>query len=379
MRFAMISGMGRSGGSLLARLLDGHPEIASFPYEPRFGKIEPHKHNKLSERFPDPLTGSIEDVLRRNRRLEHCLSIVSGARPSKNEFPDYDLEFFRKALRCPLPEEAKPGDFIEAYAEAFFRSHAYYRNRWNDISVVAWHSARSQFWSEDLLNIEGLQLIYIVRHPLDVLASYMRSKGRKVPITPEIELLCWCDCILRAARDQECHPDRVTMVRYEDMVSDVDAFAHKLARRLGIADTGELRHPSLLGEAWTGNSSYQKYNAVSRDSIGRFANFFSADQISRCAEVLDGWLGPLGYSLEGPYFSEPVSLERIAAEKDPFALTRDLLLYTESRFKRGLRDGDHEGFWPNPYAERQKAGISTAIKKKARSLFAAADPKGQKT
>lgn len=371
--------MGRSGGSLLSRLLDGHPEVASFPYEPRFGKIDPRKHRKLSESFPDPLAGSVEDVLRRHRRLDHALSIVSGARPSKNEFPDYDEARFREALGKPLPPDAGPADFIHAFSEAVFLSHPYYRDRWQDVALITWHSSMSQLWSEDLLRIEGLHLLYIVRHPLDVLASYLRSKGRKVPITPEIELLGWCDCVLRAARDRARMPDRVSLVRYEDMVSDTDAFASDLASKLGIADSPALRRPSLLGEPWAGNGSYERYQAVSTESIGRFTGYFSVEQIDRCAEILDGWLEPMGYRLEKPYFEQPFSLERINAELDPLQVSRDLILYCESRFKGRSRELDQTGFWPNPYEAKQRGGVSAVIRKKARALLPATESKGSKS
>ena len=374
----MITGMGRSGGSLLARLLDGHPAIASYPYEPRFGKIDPYKHGKLSESFPDPLVGSIEDVLRHNRRLERSLAIVSGASPSKTAYPDYDEEYFRRALHRPLPADAGPGDFIEAFSEAFFRSHDFYRDRWDEIGVIAWHSAKGQLWSEEILRIDGLQLIYIIRHPLDVLASYLRSKGRKVPVIPEIELLWWCDCLLRAARDQLRAPDRVSVVRYEDIVSDVDGFARRLASSLAVSDSSELRRPSLFGQDWAGNSSYQKYQAVSTDSIGRFDGYFSAEQIARCAEILDGWLEPMGYRLVRPYFGAHFSLQQIAAAKDSFQVSRDILLYYESRCKNRARAGDLAAFWPDPYHAKQQAGVSVSLKKKARSLLASAGPKGQK-
>ena len=33
MKFIFIAGINRSGGSLLARLFDGHPKIASYPME----------------------------------------------------------------------------------------------------------------------------------------------------------------------------------------------------------------------------------------------------------------------------------------------------------------------------------------------------------
>lgn len=379
MRFLMISGMGRSGGSLLARLLDGHPEVASFPYEPRFGKVDPLKHGKLSESFPDPLVGSLEDVLRHNRRLERSLNIVSGAAPSKTAFPDYDEAYFRNALRQPLPEDSRPGDFIEAFSEAFFRSHAFYRERWKDIDVIAWHSAKGQLWSEDVLRIDGLQLLYIVRHPLDVLASYLRSKGRKVPVTPEIELLWWCDCVLRAARDQKRTPGRVKVVRYEDVVRDVGAFANTVTSMLGVDDCSILRRPSLFGEDWAGNSSYQKYSAVSTKSVGRFDSYFSAEQIDRARQILDGWIEPLGYSLTEPYFEPEFSLEEIGLEKDPFQLIRDLFLYYESRCKKRPGQAVHSEFWPDPYREKQSRGVSEILKKKAQSLLPATESKVRKS
>ncbi len=354
---------------MLSRLLDGHPQIASFPYEPRFGKIDKRKHRKLSEGFPDPLVGSIEDVLRRHGRFERSVRIVSGASPSKSVFPDYDEQHFRAALRRELPPGAGPKEFIEAYAGAFFSSHRYYRDRWDKINVVAWHSSKSHFWSEDLLGIKDLHLVYIVRHPLDVLASYLRLKGEKSQIVPEMELLCWCDSVLRAAVYQQRSPERVTVVRYEDMVSDVAAFAQQLASRLDVSYCEQMSQPSLLGQAWAGNGSFQGYQAVSPHSVGRFDGFLSASQISHFAEVIEGWFEPLGYSLEAPYFGPDFSLQAIVQERDPFQLLRDYFLYYETLIKEGSLDAGRTGSWADHPHARKRPKVPSLLKKKAQSLF----------
>lgn len=52
MRHIFIAAIIRHGSSLLARLLDGHPDIASYPSEKQFFK------DQSTFYFPDGLTGS---------------------------------------------------------------------------------------------------------------------------------------------------------------------------------------------------------------------------------------------------------------------------------------------------------------------------------
>ena len=52
MRHIFIATIIRHGDSLLARLFDGHPDIASYPSEKQFFKDE------FTFNFPDGLTGS---------------------------------------------------------------------------------------------------------------------------------------------------------------------------------------------------------------------------------------------------------------------------------------------------------------------------------
>lgn len=300
----VIVAVGRSGGSMLARMFDGHPAVASYPFEPRFGEVLPSLHWKISEEFRRPLEGSLSEALDKNGRLQRFNSKVQGLSPSKHAQISYDYAAFERNLKRQLPKDASPALFRDMVSEAFFTCHALYRDRWDSIKTVVWHSANSQYWDGDYLADGTTKLIYVLRHPLDVLPSLMTLKSEKRSINPEFEVLSWVDCALRAQERCTRVPDRAVAVRYEDLVRFPEVTMRRLADFAQIKEHPALFAPTIYGEAWAGASSFGKVHGVSTGSIGRFASTLTSETIDQlwalCGRVAEEW----GYRLTAPHASE---------------------------------------------------------------------------
>ena len=305
----VITAVGRSGGSMLARLFDGHPMVACYPFEPRFGYIDPELHRKFSESFEGRLSGTLAEILRKYGRLERFERIVLGFSPSKHVYLEYDADAFRRNLERHLPANATPAEFRDLVSQAFFCCSEFYSGRWDQIAIIAWHSVYSHYWNREYLADGSTKLIYLIRHPLDVAASMLLLKGGQRSLNLEFEVMAWLDCLFRGIMDQAAHTGRVRLVRYEDLVRDVCGTMKQLAEFIGVEDHPSLNGMSIYGRTWLGSSSFNSPTSISTETFGRFIKVLDKSTVARLWCLCGGAAETMGYQLTNPIAAlEPIPI-----------------------------------------------------------------------
>lgn len=321
---------------MLARLIDGHPDIASFPFEPRFGQVDDHRFTKISEEFPDRLSGSLKAIAERLGRPDLFPNVIRGDKSSKGTTIGYDIELFDHLYTETVLEDATPREYIETLSKVFFTSHPKYSQVWDRIKYICWHSSLNFFWHDFFLGMPNTQVLFLVRHPMDMIASHLKlQKHQFRPFLEEMEGLAWCESVSRASHTVASHPDRALLLRYEDIVTEPDQFVRQFSSFAEVDDHPILRRPTIMGQDWTGNGSTDRYANVSKRSIGRFSSQIAEGQVDPLWRMIQPWAEALGYRLEPPYFES--SFDPLAATNlSPGDITRDLY-FTYFRLRRQNR------------------------------------------
>jgi len=284
---ALISQAQRSGGTLLARLFDGHPQCHAHPHELHIGDRRPHI-------WPELALDEEPEVWFANLREDHLSTLFhKGRRAIPLKAPGHKtksrvpfilppglqrLIFLDEvARRSPIKSERA---ILDCYMTSLFnawldnQSLRGAEKRW----VVAFSPRRA--WGERLekffqLYPEG-RLISILRDPL---SWYSSAQGRD----PEAEVGPLLEHWKRSAEEmvdaKRRYEERVCIVRFDELVLDTPATMRRLATFLEIDFVPELTAPTFNGYPVGANSSYEVVTTgVVTDPVSRYEQLLPDEQ-----------------------------------------------------------------------------------------------------
>lgn len=269
-----VTGMVRSGTTLLEKLLCNHPELSvasqPFPYlwievKRRFLAELGFEADPLplSPLFPEPRY-TPEDFAEFLRR--HRLSAEALAR-----WLDAMRSYSGQRTRVSIPRERLAELDGLPLAEAARGLHRAAAHRREAIAFGA-KEVRCEEYLLPLLH-EGFHAFLIVRDPRDVIASMRSGRGREYVGEPRpllFELRSWRRSVTHALALAD-HP-RFRLVHYEELVRRPEAVLEDLTESLGVdsfpahALRGELR--DQRGQPWRANSSHGEGVGISNRSVG---------------------------------------------------------------------------------------------------------------
>jgi hypothetical protein len=247
-RFLMISAMYENGGNTTQRLLDGHPELISYPFESQPGTkyVQDHLTSlyPVKYRWPVfPLSGTpaedYETIID-----EECKVRIKT--PQSSKFRDTPLELDdreRKRIFVGLME-GRPRTRANL-VEAFFRASA---EAWKDRarstreSVYVGYSPIIGVDADKIVeDLPHAHVLNVVRNPW---SAYADTKKRALPLSAAHYFTGWTVHQHSALSFVNKYPDRVHILRYEDIVADpVGALSGVLAK-IGVASAPSLARPS---------------------------------------------------------------------------------------------------------------------------------------
>jgi hypothetical protein len=250
-RLLMISAMYENGGNTTHRLLDGHPQMFVYPFESQLGTrlvVDP-----LSSLFPvkyrwpifaldatpqQDYRAIIDEECRVRARTPH----VSKFRHAAFDFSDDERGRLYEA------HVERSGRSRGANVAAFFRATF---EAWKDRrqtpgqAVYVGYSPIVVVDAEAILkDLPGAQVLHVVRNPW---SAYADTKKRPVPLALDQYLFAWTVNQYHALLAQRTWPDRVHIVRAEDVMRDPLATLGGLCERLGLESSPTLGSPSWNG------------------------------------------------------------------------------------------------------------------------------------
>lgn len=290
-RSVFISGMGRSGTTLLLKLLDGHPELMVIPVETMFF------------RAALPEFGGPQD-------LDHCLEklrpwLLPAARIRARPV---DLDALEASVRRKFAATAGTArdvlvSLALSWAEVTGQSD---RVRWVE------KTPRNQLYLDQMVDwFPDFRLLHVVRDPRGVFASHRLSQKSEPPEAENIAKH-WQN-MWRYFQDNMSSRPEIMLVRYEDLLTDTRSTMSRVAEFLGIHWSEKLLSPTENGVPWTGNSFDHTRNtsAVIRPEMATFwRQAVNKEDILAIEKMNAPYMRELGYALDSDPDSDPGQIQR---------------------------------------------------------------------
>ena len=274
---ALISQIQRSGGTLLAQLFDGHPEIHAHPHELKIGKPKKYIWPKIDlndnfERwfyilFEDDTIEHFKGGYRKERKQDETFSFLF--------LPSLQKKIFLKYLDSLAPIKLR--DVFDAYMTSYFGAWLNYQNSGNQKKYITAFTARLAM---DKSNMESFfevypdgRLISIIRDPKNWFPSALRHNEyikRDKYTDMSLALNQWRESALATLRNKETYGERVCIIRFEDLIGKTEAVMRYLADFLDIEFDDTLLTPTFNRFPIRANTSFEsEQHGIMRSTLTR--------------------------------------------------------------------------------------------------------------
>ena len=286
----------RSGGTLLARLFDAHPQCHAHPHELMIGYPKPHTWPDLAVgEDPDIWFGKLRErylstLFTKGRR---AVPLKASGEKSSGAYPFIMPPSFQRLLFLDEVGRQSPSserEILDCYMTSLFNAWLDNQNlrgvekRW----VVAFSPRRA--WGDGLDRFESIypdgRLISILRDPL----SWFTSAQGIGP--PDARLATFLDAWKRSAREmleaERRLGERFRAVRFDELVLDTSGVMRRLAAWLGIDYDERLLTPTFNGYPVGPNSSFEtSQTGVVSEPLERYRELLTDEQQKRIREECD--------------------------------------------------------------------------------------------
>ncbi len=254
----LVSQIQRSGGTLLSRLFDGHPECHAHPYELKVGRKA--RWPKLDLEAPETWF----EALYEHKVAQHL--VAGWSKPGLKEtdvdvFPFLFLPRLQKQLfdACVADRPIeRQRDVLDCYFTAYFNAWVDNQNLYSGPKkLVTAFTPRTNLDPKSLKRFfrdypDGW-LVTIVREPRAWYASASRHRTEYQDLEAAVEL--WRASAVAALDARERYGDRVVVLTYEELVQDTERTMRRLAERLGLTWDPTLLVPTFNSRPVRANSS----------------------------------------------------------------------------------------------------------------------------
>jgi hypothetical protein len=258
MRLLMIGAMYENGGNTTQRFLDGHPEMFVYPFESQLGTrlVQDALTSVFPVKYRWPVFALDATSAQDYQAIidEECK--VRARTPNVSKFRDWPFEFSDDERRQRYEVRvAATGRSRSANIDAFFRAT---RDAWTNYH----HQREPAVWvgyspnavvdaAKILADFPGGHVLHVVRNPWSAFAD---TKKRPVPLSVHDYMLGWTLNQYFAHLNRAQCPDRVHIVRIEDVMADPVDTLTPICRALGVEPAPSLQFPS-----WNGTQLEQVY------------------------------------------------------------------------------------------------------------------------
>ncbi|CDZ76225.1 hypothetical protein BN59_00492 [Legionella massiliensis] len=255
--FLMISAGFEHGGNVTLRLLDGHDELFVYPFESQIGNKHTTDFLSSMERtqyrypeFPAGLSARELYELFYDEELKTLLRKPNGSKfkTANIEMKESDrIDAFCKYL------ENKPytrANIVAAFFVSTFSAWKNYKVSGKNHMYVGYSPIIGIDAHKILADFPKAHVVHVVRNPL---SAYADTKKRPFPLPFHQYVMSWNLYHHAALVQQSLNPQRMTIVRYEDIVGNTRKTMEMICSRVGIAYSDSMLHPSFNSKDITGN------------------------------------------------------------------------------------------------------------------------------
>ena len=278
-RLLMISAMYENGGNTTQRLLDGHPELITYPYESQLGSkyVQDYLSSLYPLKYRWPVFPLHQTVAEDYETIidEECRVRIKT--PQSSKFRDQPIalkDSDRKNLFLQLMQgkQRTRANLVEA----FFRASA---QAWKDRQLsdretiyVGYSPIIGVDADKIVTDFPEAHVVNVVRNPW---SAYADTKKRAVPLPLTHYITGWLVHQHAALAFAAKFPERIHIIRYEDIVANPAKSLSELLRKVGVSPSDVLAKPS-----WNGKELKEIYPWGTIRTATAAANQATADELS---------------------------------------------------------------------------------------------------
>ena len=282
--YYMVTGMFRSGTTMLARMLHANPHIicASDPYAPIFKSYRNTHVKNLGAKVN--MDAPLQDYYFDKKQYELFKDMRESDFNTKLNIEDISQLREKVKSHCE-PYSPMIHDHIEllsgdTYAEIFRSGMSVIEKSYNknDIKAVGFKDVWVGEFSRHFLNLgDDTKVIHLVRDPRSVIASNFAS-GSRYPLIflarqwRKLASLAWLD---------NSSSNRVKLIRFEDLLSEPQMVAKDICEFLEVNYSDDMIDPQKYkdgsGKPWRQNTSYKPSEADNKKK-GQSFNLTAIDK-----------------------------------------------------------------------------------------------------
>ena len=257
-RFLMISAMYENGGNTCHRFLDGHPQMFVYPFESQVGTRL--VMDALSSMYPVkyrwPTFALEASPFEDYKAIIDEEGKVRSRTPNVSKFRHMPFDM-NDDNRCEIYQQhvkktgRSRGNNMAAFFRATFDAWKDYKRTGQQTVYVGYSPIIVVDALKILEDLPGAHVLQIVRNPW---SAYADTKKRPVPLSVNHYMLGWTINQYHALLAKQKYPDRMHIVRTEDMMANPRKALGAVCEKLGLESTPSLETPS-----WNGNPLEEVY------------------------------------------------------------------------------------------------------------------------
>jgi hypothetical protein len=254
----LITQLGRSGGTLLMRLFDGHPQCHAVPHE--LGTLFPGRRTLLGgvERAWAGLhdRNLIKRFEEGHRQVKKSLHRDRAVYPFELPPAVHRALFERCLAHIRRPTER---DVVNCYMTGYFNAWLDNANLAGEKRWITGFEPNAILHGAAMLRVAEIypdgRVISVLRDPWSWFASARRWSPRWHDLSTA--LAEWKEGVAAALRWRHVRGGEMRIVRFEDLVGDTAATMRGLATWLGLTFADGLLKPTFNGLSAKANSSFE--------------------------------------------------------------------------------------------------------------------------
>ncbi len=307
-RACFIAGQAKSGTTLLAALLDGHPEVLVLPQETAYFPTVLRKYRDAGRRAQfDYLT------------KESFSRVLFGGEPKwrEHEYKDFpQQEFLQTFERIAFDPGNTQRDLLALMAESYAKTIGAPLDRLR--RWIEKTPANRNHVDEIFARFPNANLLVTLRDPRAILATQIAlEKTRKTKRFSVYYVIAHWRVAAKLARRARAGEIPALFVQFEQLVSEPTNVMKDVCDYLGIQfDLEIVLTPTKVGEPWGGNSAARvAFSQVSAEPATRWQEELSEDEVGwvewHCGDLMPEFgYEPRLKSRRARYFLQPIREER---------------------------------------------------------------------
>jgi hypothetical protein len=276
----MIGAMYENGGNTTHRFLDGHPQMFVYPFESQIGTRL--VNDALTSTFPVkyrwPVFALEATPYQDYKAIIDEEGKVRARTPHTSKFRDIPFDF-SDDHRCELYQRyvqetgrSRAGN-VAAFFRATFDAWKDYKRSGREEIYVGYSPIFVVDADKMLRELPKAHMLHVVRNPW---SAYADTKKRAVPLSLKDYMLGWALNQYYALIFKEQFPDRLHIVRTEDVMADPFKTLAPVCQRIGLQPSESLRTLS-----WNGSPLREVYPWGTIRKVTPEANRATSEELSQ--------------------------------------------------------------------------------------------------